>query len=97
MLTLPMNAATHAAQGDGHDAIGMPDDATLRDVVEAVNRALLPASGVAFRVDEDTGHAIVRVIDSITAEVIRQIPFEELLAIADAIDGNHARLAHAGG
>ena len=35
-----------------------------------------------FSVDENTGHVVVNVLDSETHEVIRQIPPEELLALA---------------
>lgn len=35
-----------------------------------------------FRIDSSTGRVVVRVIDSVTEEVIRQIPSEEMLAIS---------------
>ena len=35
-----------------------------------------------FNVDEDSGHTVIRVVDSETDEVIRQIPSEEVLALA---------------
>lgn len=38
-----------------------------------------------FSVDEDSGETVVKVIDSDTKEVIRQIPSEELLAIANRL------------
>jgi flagellar protein FlaG len=38
-----------------------------------------------FSVDEKSGETVVRVVDSETQEVIRQIPSEELLAIADRL------------
>ncbi len=37
---------------------------------------------VDFSVDDATGRVVVRVIDSISEEVIRQIPSEEMLAIS---------------
>ena len=37
---------------------------------------------VDFSVDDSTGRVVVRVIDSSTEEVIRQIPSEEMLAIS---------------
>ncbi|MDA8362257.1 MAG: flagellar protein FlaG [Gammaproteobacteria bacterium] len=40
-----------------------------------------------FRVDRQTHRVIVTVVDSRTHEVIRQIPSEEVLAIAHALDG----------
>ncbi len=45
-----------------------------------------------FSVDDKTGRFVVKVIDSQTKELIRQIPSEEVLAIsrhiADALDGH---------
>ncbi len=38
-----------------------------------------------FSVDEESGETVVRVVDTETQEVIRQIPSEELLAIADRL------------
>lgn len=37
---------------------------------------------VDFSVDDSTGHVVVRVIDSESEQVIRQIPSEEMLAIS---------------
>lgn len=38
-----------------------------------------------FSVDEESGETVVKVIDSETKELIRQIPSEELLAIANRL------------
>ncbi len=48
----------------------------LRDAVEPLARDL------RFSVDKDTGQTVVKIIDSSTDDVIRQIPSEEALAIA---------------
>lgn len=50
--------------------------ADLRDAVEPLARDL------QFSVDKDTGRTVVKIIDSSTDKVIRQIPSEEALAIA---------------
>lgn len=57
-------------------------DATerVREFVETVNRNL------DFSIDESTNQLVVKVIDVGTKEVIRQIPSEEMLAIAAALD-----------
>lgn len=39
-----------------------------------------------FSVDDDTGKTIIKVVDSTTNEVIKQIPSEEMIAIAKAMD-----------
>ncbi len=52
----------------------------LNDHMQNFNRSL------QFSVDETSGDTIVRVIDSDTEEVIRQIPSEDLLDIRNAAE-----------
>ena len=54
--------------------------------VESINRDL------SFRVDEASGHTVVTVIDGQTKEVIRQIPSEEFLKMAQVLASNSALL-----
>lgn len=52
-----------------------------------VRKALTPvAQDLLFSIDEDTGKTVVKVVDAATDEVIRQIPSEEIIAIAKALD-----------
>ncbi len=44
------------------------------------------AASVEFTVEGNSDHIIVRVVDSATNQVIRQIPSEEALAISHALD-----------
>ncbi len=61
--------------------------AEIRRQVEPVDQNLL------FTIDKDTGKTIVRLIDSTTKEILRQIPSEELIAIARALGkGGHSGL-----
>lgn len=48
----------------------------LNDYVRGMQREL------NFRVDEDSGRTVIKVLDPHTHEVIRQIPAEEVLALA---------------
>lgn len=48
----------------------------LNDYVQNVQRNL------QFNIDDDTGHTVIKVIDSETEELIRQMPSEEVLAMA---------------
>jgi flagellar protein FlaG len=41
---------------------------------------------VEFSVDEQSGRTIVRVVDRNTKEIIRQMPSQETLEIAQALD-----------
>lgn len=44
------------------------------------------ARNLQFSLDEETGRTVVKVVDADTNEVIRQIPSEEVLAIAQTLD-----------
>ncbi|MBV2206585.1 MAG: flagellar protein FlaG [Pseudomonas sp.] len=59
----------------------------IRNAVEKVKEFVSPvASDIQFSIDEDTGTTVVKIIDRTTDEVIRQIPSEEMLDIAKALD-----------
>jgi flagellar protein FlaG len=59
----------------------------VEQAVEAVQKAVMPvARDLQFSIDKETGKTIISVVDAATKEVIRQIPGEEILAIARAID-----------
>lgn len=79
---LPAAAATAAAEPAPVASAGNVDQAleSLRKAVEPV------AQNLQFSVDNDTGRTVVKVVDSNTQEIIRQIPAEELLAITRALD-----------
>lgn len=68
-----LGAATDQASADKQLQKAVAD---LRDAVEPLARDL------QFSVDKDTGRTVVKIIDSSTDKVIRQIPSEEALAIA---------------
>lgn len=55
--------------------------------VESINRYLRQeARDVQFSVDRSTGKTVVRVVNAGSGEIIRQIPTEEALEIARAIN-----------
>ncbi len=59
----------------------------VEQAVEIVQKAVEPvARDLQFSIDKETGKTIISVVDSATREVIRQIPGEEIVAIAKAID-----------
>ncbi|MEW5943429.1 MAG: flagellar protein FlaG [Pseudomonadota bacterium] len=63
------------------------DAQTLRESVRQVNEFIRPMqSNLQFTVDADVQKTVVKVVDSETREVIRQIPSDEMLAIARALD-----------
>ena len=52
----------------------------LKDLVQSVQRDL------QFSIDDYSGRTVITVLDSNTAEIIRQIPSEEVLALAKIIE-----------
>lgn len=64
-----------------------PSTAELQRAVAQVQQVIEPvAQDLLFTIDKDSGKTIVRIVDSATDEVIRQIPSEELVAIAKALN-----------
>ena len=64
-----------------------PDSAQLQEAVRRAEDAVRKfASNLLFSLDKDTGKTVIKIVDSQTNEVIRQIPSEELLAISRNLD-----------
>ncbi len=78
------------AAAQGMEALADPRTASKTEITNAVTKvqkAIEPiASNLVFSIDEDSGRTIVKVVDSSTKETIRQIPSEEVLEIARALD-----------
>lgn len=65
----------------------VPSVDEVQKALEEVERAVAPmAQSLAFSLDKDSGKTVVKVMDTETNEVIRQIPTEEVLAISKAVD-----------
>lgn len=64
-----------------------PSAEEVREAADKINKVLqsLVSSNLQFSVDQDSGQTIVRVVDTETKDVIRQIPNEEALAIAKSL------------
>ena len=77
-----------AAQSEAPTATGAapsPDD--VLKALDEVREAVKPvAQSLQFSLDHDTGRTVVKVMDTETNEMIRQIPSEDILKIAQAID-----------
>lgn len=68
-------------------AVSRPAESTTNqvteDVVNELNEAILGVRReLRFSIDEDSGRAIVQVLDSETGEMIRQLPSDEILAVS---------------
>lgn len=84
--------ATDAAPGRMPDTEGMrekprePSDETLDKALGSLSAHVQNLHrSLQFSVDKGSGETVVRVVDSETKEVIRQIPSEEVLAIAERL------------
>ena len=59
------------------------DTAELSEKVTEINAMIRSIQrDLAFNIDQDSGKTVIRVIDSESGELIRQIPSEKVLAIA---------------
>ncbi|MEW6164231.1 MAG: flagellar protein FlaG [Pseudomonadota bacterium] len=64
-----------------------PTKQQIHEAVEKIREVVTPAAqNLQFSVDEELGKTIIRVMDSSTHEVVRQIPSEEVVAISKALD-----------
>lgn len=66
------------------------DAAKVEQAVNQVNQFVQKLSrDLQFTVDDDSGRTVIKVLDTETKEVIRQIPPEELLRIATYLTDSH--------
>jgi flagellar protein FlaG len=81
-------SAERPPQADSARAPAQPiDSAQLQDAVLRAGDAVRKlASNLLFSLDQETGKTVIKIVDSQTNEVIRQIPSEEVLAIARNLD-----------
>lgn len=63
------------------------NQAELTRSIEAINRFLQPVNGdIVFSQDDETGRTLVKIIDTKTQTVLRQIPSKEVVAISKELD-----------
>lgn len=68
-------------------AAEVPDVDQVKQATELINRTIQTLSrNLEFTVDEESQENVVKVVDKDTGEVIRQMPSEETLRIANALD-----------
>jgi flagellar protein FlaG len=80
-------AANHSYTPASGASVASVDETQLKAMVQDVNRVLEQvASSLEFSLDQQSGKTVVKVVDTNTQEVIRQIPSPELLAISHALD-----------
>lgn len=79
----PVAGPTSPAQAEVKPARREDLERALDDVRKAVEPV---ARNLLFSIDEQSGRTVIKVVDSATKETIRQIPSEEILSIAKALD-----------
>ena len=63
-----------------------PSTDEVRDAIQQIEQAILPsAQGLRFSIDEDSGTTVVKLIDTETQTVLRQMPSVEALEISKAL------------
>jgi flagellar protein FlaG len=64
-----------------------PSRQQVEAAVDTMNRSLQPSDhALSFSVDQKSDRIVVKIVDSATGETLRQIPSDEVLAIAESID-----------
>jgi flagellar protein FlaG len=77
-LTAPKQSASAPAKPEGSNPDAVSDE-QLSEMVDSLNGyAQAVHRQLKFSVDEDNGKVIVKVVDSETKDVIREIPSEEI-------------------
>ncbi len=84
--TVENSAVTgHPMRADA--ATAPPSREEVSTAIEKLNGAMMASSqSLKFEIDEDTRQIVVKIIDQVTEEVVRQIPTEEALQMAKSID-----------
>lgn len=80
----------------GSEAQGKPTPEALKAAAQRVSAFVAQSrSDVRFMVDESTGQYYFKIVDAVTHKIIRQVPSEEVLAMAQRLqelaDGNQAK------
>ena len=90
----PVTASVAALPADARPAASPPTAAQINQAIDNINKAMQKtSSGIEFTVDkDDKDRVIVKVVNQATREVIRQMPTEEALEIAKALDRSQGLL-----
>ena len=94
---LPGSGLTQSSEDPLHrlGRIPAPADADTQKIQQAVQQIAQPVvPALEFSTDAETGRTVVKVMDSATGEVVRQIPMEEMLALAKSLDRLQGLLFH---
>ncbi|NYS61709.1 flagellar protein FlaG [Vreelandella salicampi] len=76
-------AGSQLAQAESNNAVTSP--AALTEPLQRINE-VMSQRGLEFDLSEESSRVITRVVDRESGEVIRQIPAEEILRIAERLN-----------
>src|SRR5262245_53088431 len=83
----PLSPAARVIDASGPVQPSMASSEGLQEVVAAADRAVKSLhNAVQLSLDSQSGQPIVRVVDTETGQLIRQIPTEEVLELRRALD-----------
>jgi flagellar protein FlaG len=88
-------AETAATPTPGNVKNRSEDTPAPKEARAAQKIAQPPTSTLEFSIDPDTGRAVVKIFDTATRELVRQMPMEEMLALAKSLDQLKGLLLHA--
>ena len=85
---LPTAESQAAKVAQGAQGTGVPPSSEqLNQAVKQIQDVIKQtAQSLQFSIDKDSGMTVVKVVDTESKKVIRQIPSEEVMAIAKALD-----------
>lgn len=76
-----------SAQGGANAIASSSESQILSDAIDKLNNKVQNLNrNLEFSLDQDSGELVVKVVDAQTHTVLRQIPSEEALALAQNID-----------
>ncbi|SCY07411.1 flagellar protein FlaG [Nitrosospira sp. Nl5] len=77
---------------DGALIVPKPESVPRTPAAQQISQPI--RSTLEFSIDPDTGRAVVKIIDSATRDLVRQIPMEEMLVLAKSLDQLKGLLLH---
>ena len=82
-----VSVAPVTSVSDASQTVAVEQKQQVEAAVNAVKEFIQPmASNLAFEMDDDSGRTVIRITEASSGELIRQIPSEEMLEIAKALD-----------
>ena len=85
--SMPIVASPSAKYEAPNVVVEFPQTTQLKNAVGKFNDVMRQSKqNLEFSVDTETKKPIIKLVDTVTGDVIRQIPTEEMLAITRSID-----------